>query len=339
MYTYEPNWDLYFPEVIADETLVQNEPFSVVLPEALGGSGSYEYTITPALPDGLMFSPETRTLSGTPTTASPETEYTYTATDTTSSDRTGDLTFSFFIDPASVTPEILYESAMTAGVVDTGDSVYGYRAASEIVDSDTPVGSLGSVEFTHGGQTYTIVDITTTSGATGPFTFKVQDAQSSYVDLTTLLPDGSIVIQETGTDEPLVEIPFAVDELVYTTATGLHAIVDYTGLEYLNDTARRALERFVFNPTENNPVSIKLYETSSILVQQDISDKTFMLDIPVLPFSLPEAIGGSGDLHYYIAGLPAGFKQETDGRTISGTPAEGGIYEITYTVLDSGTLV
>ncbi len=51
-----------------------------VLPEASGGTAPLTYTLSPALPAGLTFDAATRTIAGTPQTAS-ETVYTYTVTD------------------------------------------------------------------------------------------------------------------------------------------------------------------------------------------------------------------------------------------------------------------
>ena len=55
----------------------------LTLPEVSEGRGTppYTYTLTPALPLGLMFDAATRTISGTPIVASPATEYIYTVTD------------------------------------------------------------------------------------------------------------------------------------------------------------------------------------------------------------------------------------------------------------------
>ena len=59
---------------------------SVNLPAAMNGDGDLVYALTP-LPDGLLFDPTTRVLSGTPTTAA-STELTYTATDVDGDDAT-----------------------------------------------------------------------------------------------------------------------------------------------------------------------------------------------------------------------------------------------------------
>ena len=54
---------------------------ALALPAATGGNGALTYTLSPALPEGLVFDPETRIVSGTPSVAMAETGYTLTATD------------------------------------------------------------------------------------------------------------------------------------------------------------------------------------------------------------------------------------------------------------------
>ena len=75
---------------------------SVTLPEASGGAGEIEYTLTPALPPGLSFDPVTRVLSGTPTRAQPATVYTYTARDT--GGRTSSLSFTITVTEQAAPP-------------------------------------------------------------------------------------------------------------------------------------------------------------------------------------------------------------------------------------------
>ena len=68
---------------------------SETLPAATSGDGELTYTLSPDLPAGLTFDPETRLLSGIPTVAQPATLYTYTVTDSDTEDPdSASLTFS-----------------------------------------------------------------------------------------------------------------------------------------------------------------------------------------------------------------------------------------------------
>ena len=70
---------------IADQTYTQNREISTLsLPEATGGEAPLTYSLEPDLPTGLSFDATTREITGTPTVAAAETEYTYTATDANS---------------------------------------------------------------------------------------------------------------------------------------------------------------------------------------------------------------------------------------------------------------
>ena len=67
---------------IADQTWVRDRAIAtLVLPAASGGDGSLTYALSPAPPDGVIFTASTRTLAGMPTTARAATAYAYTATD------------------------------------------------------------------------------------------------------------------------------------------------------------------------------------------------------------------------------------------------------------------
>ncbi len=67
----------------------------LILPAATGGNGAITYGISPALPDGLAFDADTRTISGTPTAVSAVAEYTLTAADADDDE----ATLTFGIDP------------------------------------------------------------------------------------------------------------------------------------------------------------------------------------------------------------------------------------------------
>ena len=72
---------LSFATTIANQSYLFAKPITtLVLPVATGGS-SIIYTLSPDLPQGLTFTPATRTIHGTPTEPLPPTSFTYTATD------------------------------------------------------------------------------------------------------------------------------------------------------------------------------------------------------------------------------------------------------------------
>ena len=91
---------------LADEHLKTYEVGTAIeplpLPEVTGGTPPVVYTLAPALPVGLTFDAATRTVSGTPLTVSPATEYTYTATD--GANASTSLSFTIEVKAAEVSP-------------------------------------------------------------------------------------------------------------------------------------------------------------------------------------------------------------------------------------------
>ncbi len=63
---------------------------TVTLPEATGGNGELTYTLSPDPPEGVVFDPGTRTLTGTPKSPQDPTEYTWKATDADRNTADGD---------------------------------------------------------------------------------------------------------------------------------------------------------------------------------------------------------------------------------------------------------
>ena len=71
-----------FLDTITDKEYFTGTAVTETLPEAQNPNPPSTYSLVPDLPPGLDFDPATRVISGTPTTATPETAYTYTVTDT-----------------------------------------------------------------------------------------------------------------------------------------------------------------------------------------------------------------------------------------------------------------
>ena len=85
---------------------------SLTLPVATGGTGAITYTLTPALPTGLIFNATARTITGTASAAAGATDYTYTATD--GDMNTATLMFSITIDAMDTAPAFAGSASITA---------------------------------------------------------------------------------------------------------------------------------------------------------------------------------------------------------------------------------
>ena len=125
----------------------------VVLPEAADADGdTLTYSLSPALPNGLTFNATTRALTGTPTAATPQTAYTYTASD----GRGGSDTISFFItvnaapviSPANNAPVFTDGTSTTRAVAENtaANTNIGTAVAATDADDDTLTYSLGGTD-------------------------------------------------------------------------------------------------------------------------------------------------------------------------------------------------
>ena len=87
-----------FSTAIAGQVFVVTEAVSLVLPEATGGDGELTYSLSPALPPGLTFDPETRVLAGMPVALADLMAFEYTVTDGDLEDpESATLTFSMSV--------------------------------------------------------------------------------------------------------------------------------------------------------------------------------------------------------------------------------------------------
>ncbi len=128
------------PASVADQRYVARKTVTTMtLPAATGGKGPLSYTLTPALPAGLNFDPQTRALSGTPTTARPARTYTYTVTD--ADGNTDSLSFSIEVEEADESP------AFEAGTT-IADKFYRYAHAIALEILPAAAGGNGPLSYT-----------------------------------------------------------------------------------------------------------------------------------------------------------------------------------------------
>ncbi len=239
---------------------------NLILPEAIGGTGALSYTLTgpgdTALPDGLTFTADTRTLSGAPSTAAPTTELTYTVTDSAPTPVSTTQTFMVTVNAAADTtaPVITFNRfEHTDGiVVDTttylnvGDTLTVFVGSTELladasltdaavfdIDGDQPAQNLVRVGATNQySATYTV---TSTDNDTTP-AFKVSgvtdtaDTPNTAGDFTTEL--GTVIID---TSAPTIDFPNlgepTVGEPANVKITFSEAVADFDSMDITGATA------------------------------------------------------------------------------------------------------
>ena len=95
---------------LADESEARSRLYEIgtsieplTLPAVTGGTPPFTYSVTPALPEGLVFDAATRTILGTPSVALSATEYTYTVTDASNASLSVPL---FSIEVGTAVPKV-----------------------------------------------------------------------------------------------------------------------------------------------------------------------------------------------------------------------------------------
>ena len=129
------------------------------LPEATGGNPPLIYSLdtTPALPQGLTFTPGTRTIAGTPTAMMVQTTYTLTATDSDGINRdTATFEFALRINAvATVTDVALTSDANEDGLAGDDDTyaIGDVIEATVTFSEEVTVSGMPQLALTVGGQT------------------------------------------------------------------------------------------------------------------------------------------------------------------------------------------
>jgi len=136
-----------------------------ILPAARGGSGSFIYSLSPMLPDGLSFDASTRTITGTPTHELPSTTFTLQATD--SDGLTGSTQFKITVEtPPNQAPTVrisgIPEKINSTKPLTTTFTFSKNVTGFETEDVTVTGGSKNS--FSGSGKTYTLM-VTPISGS------------------------------------------------------------------------------------------------------------------------------------------------------------------------------
>ena len=168
-----------FKDTIADQTFEQDQKISTItLPNASGGHGSLTYTLTPALPAGLTFDGDARTLTGTPTSATDQTEYTYTVTDDNGNTdvKTFNITVNKAPDPLAFNGTVsdqTFTQNQDIGTITLPNASGGSGSLSYTLSPDLPAG------LTFSASARTITGTPTSAATQTQYTYTVSDARDS----------------------------------------------------------------------------------------------------------------------------------------------------------------
>ena len=331
------------------------------LPEATGGTGTLQYTLTGPgggnLPAGLNFTAGTRTLSGTPGTAG-ITLLTYRVTDTNGASTSVDFTV--------IVSDGLALSAR-------GDQNYTRGTAIGDLQLPAATGGTGTLTYTLTGPgggnlpaglnftagTRTLSGTPGTAGTT-TLTYRVTDTNgaSTSVDFTVIVSDGLAL---TASANQNYTLDTAIDDLQLPAATGGTAPLTYTltgpgggnlpaglsfdpGTRTLSGTPSTAgITVLTYRATDANGASTSVDFTVMVsdgLALSARGDQNYTRGTAIGDLQLPAATGGTAPLTYTLTGpsggnLPAGLNFDPGTRTLSGTPSTAGTTTLTYEVTDA----
>ncbi len=358
--TVAANEEPGFSDTIADQEYIAGTGTNlpVTLPAATGGNAPLTYSITPGLPAGLDFTPATRVISGTPTTAASRTAYTYTVTDEDGD--TDDLTFGITV-AANEEPSFSDTIADQEYIAGTGTNLpvtlpVAAGGNAPLTYSITPALPTG-LDFDI--NTRVISGTPATAASRTAYTYTVTDDDGDTADLTfgiTISADVEPGFSDTIADQEYVAGKMTNLPVTLPAATGGNAPLTYSitprlpaGLDFnasareISGTPTTAASRTVYTYTVTDEDGDTTDLTFGITVAANeepgfsdtIDDQEYITGTAVTE-TLPEAAGGNGVLRYSITpGLPTGLNFDNNTRVISGTPVTAASRTVyTYTVTD-----
>ena len=347
---------------IADQNYIADVAITpLTLPQAIGGNGDIMYALSP--PAGLTFNPTSRVLSGAPTAAAAETDYTYTATD--ANDDTAPLTISITVE-ADTTPAFgdgvtIADQNYIADVAITpltlpqatggnGDIMYALSPPAGLtfnptnrVLSGAPTAAAAETDYT-----YTATDA---NDDTAPLTFSITveaDTEPAFA-ADASIDDQSYIAGQMITPLTLPAAEAGNAPITYTLAPALPDGLTFnpTSPPTITGTPNAAaVAEYTYTATDADsdtatlPFSITVEaDTEPSFGSSTIADQNYLTGTAVA-LTLPAVTDGSGNapITYTLApALPDGLTfNPTSPPTITGTPtAAAAVAEYTYTATDA----
>ena len=329
---------------------------TVTLPAATSGNTPRTYSISPALPTGLVFRTGNRRLLGTPTGIQNATTYTYTVRDNDGD--TDTLTFTIAVEgvpyfgSASVADQSWAENSQITPLVlppaTRGDLPLTYSISPNLpaglsFDASTrTISGTPSAMSARRTYTYTAED---NDGDRDTLTFRIEVEE----DLVPTFGNGSVATQSWTKN-------VAITDVTVPAATSGNAPLSYsispalpTGLTFTSrvisgtPTVAHAARQYTVTVTDSDGDTDTLAFNATVTNRvptfgaATVADQSWKQNAAVTDLTIPAATGGDPPLDYSISpALPRGMSFNAGTRTISGTPrVSHGARTYTVTARDS----
>ncbi|MGJ4947436.1 beta strand repeat-containing protein [Bradyrhizobium sp. HKCCYLS20291] len=348
------NGPLSATQAIASKALTQNAAATSFTPvTASGGTPSYTYAISPALPTGLSLNTSSGAITGTPTVTSSATTYTVTITDANSA--TANNTFSLTVNGAVTATQAIASKVVTANQAVTsftpvtgggGTTPYTYSVSPALpagLSISTSTGAItGTPTSASGATTYTV---TVTDAANGTATNTFSLTVNGAVAATTAVPSTTLPFNQAVTAFTPVTGSGGTGTLTYAVSPTLPTGLSFNttnGQITGTPTVPTAATTFTVTVTDTNSATatatFSLTVNGPVAATTAVPSSTLPINQAVTPFAPVTGSGGTGALTYAVSpGLPTGLSFNTSNGQISGTPTAT-TAAATYTVTVTDTV-
>ena len=326
------------PQAIASKVLTAGTPAAFSPVTAAGGTAPYTFTITPALPGGLILNPGTGAISGAPLAAMAVTTFTVTVTDVSAA--TASSSFSLTVNGAVVATPAIASRALTAGVAAVaftpvtgadGTPPYAFAVTPSLPVNLTLNATTGVISGTPSAATasasYTVTITDSVGGsASGAFGLTVNAALAANAG--TILGRTLTAGAAASAFAPL-PLTAGTPPYSWSVAPALPSgltLNNSTGA--ISGTPAAALVSANFTITGADSAGAQVTQTLALVVNaaltttQAVASRSLSAGTAAASFTPVTAAGGTTPYRYAVApALPAGLAFDSSTAVVSGTPS------------------
>ena len=320
-----------------------------------GGATPLSYSVSPALPAGLVLNASTGTISGTATAAAGPGSYTVTITDANGA--TATASFSLTVDSAVAAITAVTTTVLTQNHAAAFTPVTGTGGTAPLTYSVLPALPAG---LSMAGGTGTISGTPTAASGPGSYTVTITDANGATATANFSLTVDSAVVAATAVASAALTQNHGATVFTPVTGSGGATPLSYsvspalpaglgmasgTGTISGTPTAASGLGSYTVTITDANgataTATFKLTVDSAVVASTAVATTVLTQNHAAAVFTPVTGTGGTTPLTYSVLpALPAGLGMASGTGAISGTPsvtAGPGSYTVTITDANGAT--